>query len=515
MSFLVEQKIGKHIYVYETQSYWDKDKKQSRQKRRYIGKKDIVSGETTTPRKTKRAEQVQDYGHVYLAKHIAKQIGLDECIKEVFADNAEEISHLMYHQVLEASPLYMQKSWAEGVYVPKTACIPSQKISSLLASIGESENKPFDFFKAWIKKQKDLDGAWLDITSVSTYSNNLDFAEWGYNRDKESLPQINLGYLLGYPSQLPLFYQAYPGSINDVITIKNTIKFAKNFGVKINNLVMDRGFYSLANIKELSSNKFNFIIPLPSTIKEVKNILQQSKESLKNTNSFCQNGKIMFYWNTSVQLDGIDLKICVYLDEKKRALELENFMGYLHELEDKFKQITFESQDQASVYINDNWNKYAKFYQVITQNKKIILERNNVAISDNIAKFGKMILATNNSNLDHESMIALYRQRDGIEKAFDVMKNDLHEYRLRTSTNKTTNGKIFVTFLSVILYSALLQLMRPSLIKKFTVAEVFSELKKIRAVKLDDAECYLTEISKTQRLIFKELGIPVPEAPSY
>ena len=36
MSFLVEQKIGKHIYVYETQSYWDKDKKQSRQKRRYI-----------------------------------------------------------------------------------------------------------------------------------------------------------------------------------------------------------------------------------------------------------------------------------------------------------------------------------------------------------------------------------------------------------------------------------------------------------------------------------------------
>ena len=126
-----------------------------------------------------------------------------------------------------------------------------------------------------------------------------------------------------------------------------------------------------------------------------------------------------------------------------------------------------------------------------------------------------MILATNNNNLDHEAMIALYRQRDGIEKAFDVMKNDLHEYRLRTSTNKTTNGKIFITFLSVILYSALLQLMRPSLIKKFTVAEVFSELKKIRAIKLDDADCYLTEISKTQRLIFKELGIPIPETPSY
>jgi len=321
--------------------------------------------------------------------------------------------------------------------------------------------------------------------------------------------------LLGYPSQLPLFYQTYPGSINDVITIKNTIKFANNFGVKVNNLVMDRGFYSLANIKELDSNKFNFIIPLPSTIKEVKNILQKSKEGLKATNSFYQNSKVMFYWNTSVQLDGIDLKTCVYLDEKKRAIELESFMARLHELEDKFSQMVFEGQDQASVYINDNWGKYTKFYQVTTKNNKIILERNDFVISDNIAKFGKMILATNNNNLDHKAMLSLYRQRDGIEKAFDVMKNDLHEYRLRTSTNKTTNGKIFVTFLSVILYSALLQLMRPNLIKKFTVAEVFSELKKIRVVRLDDTDCYLTEISKTQRLIFKELGIPIPEAPSY
>ena len=46
----------------------------------YVGKKDIVSGETITPHKAKRAEQVQDYGHIYLVKHISKQIGLEECI---------------------------------------------------------------------------------------------------------------------------------------------------------------------------------------------------------------------------------------------------------------------------------------------------------------------------------------------------------------------------------------------------------------------------------------------------
>ncbi len=94
MTFLVEQKIGKHIYVYEAQCYWDKNKKQSRQKRRYVGKKNIASGEITTPRKNKYVKQVRDYGHIYLVKQIAKQIGLADCIKEIFPDIAEEILHL-------------------------------------------------------------------------------------------------------------------------------------------------------------------------------------------------------------------------------------------------------------------------------------------------------------------------------------------------------------------------------------------------------------------------------------
>jgi hypothetical protein len=44
MSYTVDQKIGKYIYVYEGESYWDPQKKQPRQKRRYLGKRDAQSG---------------------------------------------------------------------------------------------------------------------------------------------------------------------------------------------------------------------------------------------------------------------------------------------------------------------------------------------------------------------------------------------------------------------------------------------------------------------------------------
>jgi len=44
MSYTIEQKIGKHTYIYEVESYWDKKKKQPRQNRKYIGKKHPETG---------------------------------------------------------------------------------------------------------------------------------------------------------------------------------------------------------------------------------------------------------------------------------------------------------------------------------------------------------------------------------------------------------------------------------------------------------------------------------------
>ncbi len=37
MSYIAKQKIKGNIYLYRVDSYWDKEKKQSRQKRTYIG----------------------------------------------------------------------------------------------------------------------------------------------------------------------------------------------------------------------------------------------------------------------------------------------------------------------------------------------------------------------------------------------------------------------------------------------------------------------------------------------
>lgn len=56
-------------YAYESISYWDKDKKQPRSKRKYIGRVDSETGEIISSRRRKNIPANTDYdqNHAYLA----------------------------------------------------------------------------------------------------------------------------------------------------------------------------------------------------------------------------------------------------------------------------------------------------------------------------------------------------------------------------------------------------------------------------------------------------------------
>ena len=59
--------------------------------------------------------------------------------------------------------------------------------------------------------------------------------------------------LLGQQSRLPVFQTLYSGSIKDVSTLQTTVALA--FGIQGNRLtlVMDKGFFSHKNVKNLLS----------------------------------------------------------------------------------------------------------------------------------------------------------------------------------------------------------------------------------------------------------------------
>lgn len=86
-----------------------------------------------------------------------------------------------------------------------------------------------------------------DVTSVSTYA-DLEIAEYGYNRDHESLPQISFGLLYGSVCRLPIAYSLYSGSINDLVFFSYMMNLAEEIGASNVFYILDRGFITKANL---------------------------------------------------------------------------------------------------------------------------------------------------------------------------------------------------------------------------------------------------------------------------
>ena len=512
MSFRIEQRIGKHIYVYEVESYWDKEKQSPRQKRRYLGKKDPRTGEVLKVRGSFKPRYARDWGNVYLLEHLARKIGLEGVLGEVYPDLCRELLYLAIYEVSEGEALYLFKGWSEGTSVEGVEGLSSQRLSELVRRLGKRGIEREHFFGKWIAAQEDIRSIVFDITSFSSYSEGLGLLEWGYNRDGESLPQINWGLVMGEPSLLPLFYTIYPGSIKDVSTLKNVVGLAEGYGLRETMFVLDRGFYSQGNLEGMHKEGIQFLIPLPFSTRLSRRLVARQREALcLSRNSFLLEKKVLFHVRDYARVGGVKVVAHVYLDERRRAEERERVLERIMELEGRVKEREFEREEDLEGYLEGTIKGSSRYFKISKKGGQLRVKRRDEELEKMMERMGKTILLSNKLELGREEALRLYRGKDYVEGMFDVVKNELRDNRLRIHSEEAMEGRLFLTFLGVILHSALSRSMREQgLFNKYTVNELLSELKKIRMVEMENGKKFLTEVSKKQREILQKFSLPLP-----
>jgi transposase len=507
MSFRVEQKVGKHIYLYEVESYWDKEKKQPRQKRTYLGKKDPQTGELVS---TQRGYRSLDYGPFYFLNEISKKTDVQLLLKQVFPDTWAEILHCVFFEISEKKPLYLCKPWLECTYHEPRMDLSSQRISELLHELGRQERERFAFLKTWAKIHQDSEYIVFDITSFSSYAKKLEGLEWGYNRDGESLPQINLGVLYGEPSSLPLFYTVYPGSIPDVRTLQNMVQMLEWLELSKALFVLDRGFFSSYNLKSMNE-RMRFVIPFSFSNKKALELIKKHKRNLSDhSNAFRLNKQLLYCVRDRVQIGEKRYSCYVYQNEKLRAEERERFLSQVLDIEQKLKEPAFANKQDIETFLSETLRGWKTMFQITEKEGKVTIKRNEKGITDRLERMGTMILLSNRT-MDGKEILHLYRRKDAVEKFFDAIKHELERKRLRIHTQETFEGRLFLDFVALILYAWISNVMRREGINKvLSVQELMYELKKIKLIHLGEKKTVITEVSKRQRDLFQAFKIELP-----
>ncbi len=512
MSSIIRVTKNNQVYVYESKSYWDKEKKAPRSKMVYLGKEDTFTKQIKAPGKQWYPKSSRDYGNVFLLEKISTHIGLIEILKEAFPDEWRKLITCAFFEVLEAKPLYLCGTWLESTYINFVEKLPSQRISELLKSVGENVHARFEFSKLWSQRRGADKFIVFDITSISSYSKLIESVEWGYNRDKEKLPQINFGMVFGQLTMLPIFYNVYQGSIRDVSTLKNILKFLSQFKLSAVTFTLDKGFYSSDNISELKRRKLHFIIPLTFTVDKAYELIEKHQGKITDiSNAMRVNKQILYCVRDKISINQYLLNAYIYFNKKKRVADEERLLEKLMEAEEKVEQRHFRDREKLQKYIAEHASELKKFFIIRKVKGFFVLRRDKERIGRSIKQMGYVVMLSTRS-MKAKEILLLYRNKDCVEKSFDNMKNELSSNRLRVHSRESMEGRLFISFLSLILYSFIHNIMREkNLVKKYTIEEVLYEIKKLKIIKLENKRKILTEISKTQKELFMNLINEVPE----
>lgn len=507
-SFTRIKKVNGLEYIYEITPYYDKEKKQIRQKSKYLGKN--VDG---VPVKVRSQDQIPkkvlSHGEFVPLKKIAEDLELEKILRGVVpGKEVWPILTLAMNYAIRPRALTHVQSWYEGTVISEDhpdLPLSSQSLSRMLSRIGEGTVN-LEFSRSLIHQISSCSTLVYDITSLSSYSQNISLLEYGYNRDGLDLPQINLSLIVDKDLGIPVMYDLYPGSISDVSTLRNTIKKMKAQGVRNYTLIMDRGFFSTDNIEEMIAEDLSFIIPPTSNLKNVKEAISAIHNRIDDPEHLKLHEKEpLFVMPVSIDVGENRLKGYAFYDQKREQQERNTFYKRLYDLMEVLKSKNLKPWMNPGEVFRAAAKKDAKFieWNAIDGRFRVTLRKN--AVSQAVNKMGKFILLYR-GEFSWEECLSLYRSKDVVEKGFDVLKNDIDLMPANLRTNSSLKGYLFVAFLALILRMKLMRMMIDAgLNKRYSVEGLFTELEKIKVMILPDGEKVTTEISKRQREILDAL----------
>ena len=507
------EKIGKSTYIYLKTRYYRNSDKKSRTDRTAIGKLNPETDKLIPNENYFKVyhlpfpgapDFVRNVGLYNLVKIIAENTGLFKLLKKNFPNHYSDILTAAHYFLCDNKAMVYLNDWLDENVSYRKDAFHSTQVSDFLRELGELNKSVF--FRDWLKEQNTNEYIAYDVSSISTYSKSIENAEWGYNRDKESLPQINYAMYYGQDSGLPFYYRVYPGSITDKVHLKFMMEDLKELDHRTGYYVMDRGFYMEDNLKYLTDMGFKFLIAMPSDLKIFRSTIDEHRnEIIDCAESYIKNKSL--YGKSYISSPyGFRFRMNVFYDESKKPNDVASFYRHLDDLESALTKMDSVPGPKTD---------FVKYFNITKEDNKLVFERNYTNINKQLSYCGFFILADTVFDNTAEDMLEVYRRRDVIEKEFDDLKNETGLGRLRVHSSQTADGKLFVAFISLILRSAMMNHLAEYMEKKcVSFHKIILELNKIKAIyshKNKNGFRIMNPLTKTQKEILASFGLDAEE----
>lgn len=534
-------------YAYRSTSRYEPDKKYPVTVNEYLGRVDEGTGRII-PKKNRvagtdladdAAVRARRFGGSYALIGLAESIGLRNDLFDAFGTDGDRLLAAAVAQVLAGGPMSSVEDTADGCLVREILGIGGRFDSPRMTEFTQRLGEAYDGMESLFAKRLARMGRVLsyDITSVSTYGHMSGWAEWGHNRDDEAMRQANIG-LVTDGEGVPAMFEMYPGSVSDLATLERTVERVLALGAGTCIMVMDRGFGSAANLRYMIDAGMSFVIPGKQATKCVKGMMSFLIRERDSQERVCIHDGIVYAVveadvaivrrqsgdeeveesNDTAELELVleddprfaavpaDRRLRAYAcyDAGKAAEDRRRLQIALAGIEERLRTMEPWAAVRAQKKVAGT---YSKYIECRVEDGALVIDRRRNALSFAVNREGMFVMFSHGVG-GWEDMMSCYDCRTFVEQAFDALKNELDGNRWRTGDPTAARGRLFVKFVSLILWCEASRLLRSER-DRTPVSATVQSLDNIMAVGAGDT-WRLTEVTKKNRARLKAFGLSEP-----
>lgn len=384
-------------------------------------------------------------------------------------------------------------------------------VSDFLNSV--TDDQSIGVLNSWNETRNHREKIYIsyDSTNKNCQAGDIEMVEFGHPKVDVGQPVFNYAVAYDTHNQEPLFYEKYPGSLNDISQLQFMLDKAFGYGYKKIGFILDRGYFSCENIQYMDKCGYSFVIMVKGMASLVNELVLQHKGTFesKRVNNIYEYG-----------VYGKTVKHRLYAGDKK-----ERYFHLYHSIsKESAERAGIENRlNQMTLYLKKYQNKvkefgpgFEKYFNLHYDEKTqaFVLPEERCSVVERELDLAGYFCIITSEKMSAKEAIELYKSRDTSEKLFRGDKSYLGNKSIRVYSEESARAKIFVEFVAMILrckmYTKLKEEMK-NLEKKpdyMTVPAALKELEKIEMVRqLDNVYRLDHAVTANQKTILNAFGL--------
>ena len=530
---LVRKKRGGHTYIeYEYERIYDPAKQYTYPKRASIGRVDPENPNRMTPNENflkyfpdaeipEETDRSERSPYLNIGTYVVLHKLIQDCkLKEILDEYMDEkdtgfLLDLACYSIIEennAGQYYPDYAYEHALFTPDMKIYTDSKVSDFLHGLKPEQS--VGFLNSWNKSKNKRQKIYLsyDSTNKNCQAGDINLVEYGNAKVDAGLPIFNYSVACDSANREPLFYELYPGSLNDVSQLICMIDKAHGYGYRNIGFILDRGYFSKKNLAYMEQNGYSFLIMVKGMKDFIRDVIEENQGDFENSRGRYIDRYDVYGTTVKRFLCEGDTKkrnFHIYYSDGKAYSEKQEVKQRIRRLKKYLDSCVGKEcvpfGPEIRKYFHLNYEKDGKTLK--------LAEENTSAVEKELSLSGYFAIVSSD-NMTAREAIELYKSRDASEKLFRSDKSYLGNKSMRVHSDEALSLKVFIQFIALILRSRIYTALKEKsekMLKKpnyLTVLAALKELEKIVMIRQLDGVYRLDHaVTATQKIILDAFGL--------